>query len=115
MESSFTLLLVMHVPIGHRLSFASLKNCTPKGMPMIVKQNNTPSKKLWIASQMPANISHIILPIYPRLPLPTSCFPVILYREMLVFPKGKKANLPIVNAAFAQGMVMMNMHINGII
>src|SRR6476619_4318271 len=53
----------MILPRGTRDTGISLKQARPSGMPMIVMQRATPATKFPMASQIPATISQMTLPI----------------------------------------------------
>ena len=51
------------VPKGQMQSLANLKHCKPKGIPIMVIQNISPTKKYPIAENSPVNINHKMFPI----------------------------------------------------
>ena len=51
------------LPNGQRTKPANLKHCRPKGIPIIVRQTNSPAIAQNMASRIPPSNSHMILPI----------------------------------------------------
>ena len=63
-------LFTIFAPKGVRASLAILKNCLPKGIPMIVTHHSSPNTALTIAIQSPQKISQMILAIVDGAPPP---------------------------------------------
>ena len=75
-------------------SFASLKHCLPKGIPMTVMQKRIAEIIYPKASQSPRRITQMMFPIALPVPLPGS----------ISFPKGKSESLAILKHCKPNGM-----------
>ena len=76
---------------------ASLKCCIPKGIPMIVIQNNSPKIACDNAIANPPNINHNIFPIIYRQP-------DARMSVLISAPKGHRANTPSFSVWIAKGI-----------
>jgi len=53
---------VTSLPNGHNTNLATLNNCKPTGIPIIVIHDTTPASSITSAQNIPPNTSQIILP-----------------------------------------------------
>lgn len=89
----------MVAPKGIRDSFAILKHCSPKGIPMIVIHSNTPFNTATQARGIPLKISQKTLAMTDTLPPPYS----------ISFPNGKNVNDASLKHCLPIGMPMIVM------
>lgn len=87
-------------PNGISASFAILKNCFPKGIPIIVMQHTTPANAFAAAIGIPDTISQMILAIRLTVPPP----------YITSFPNGQNASPANLKHCNPTGMPMMDMH-----
>lgn len=89
----------MVAPKGIRDSFAILKHCSPKGMPIIVMHSKTPLNTATHARGIPLKINQKTLAITETLPPPYS----------ISFPNGKKVSDASLKHCLPIGMPMIVM------
>ena len=90
----------IRAPKGVSANCASLKCCTPKGMPMMVKQNKRPHAALAIAISNPPKRSHRIFKRRETVFVP----------GITSFPKGKKATADSLKHCKPTGIPMIVQH-----
>lgn len=97
MNLLFFYLLTILLPNGIKETSISLKCCTPKGIPIIVRHSKAPKVRCAIAAAKPPQIIHITFSSSERQPEELSALTACN-------PKGLKTNTPILKHCNPKGI-----------